>query len=411
MVKYDEVKKIAKKCLKCKNPSCVKGCPLNNPIPEILTLIENDKITEASDLLFSNTLVSGICSKLCDVARTCFGNCILSKKNNGVEFFKVEEYLSDKFNEDYFLPQQKNNSQNAIIFGGGISGIILAIYLSLSNIKVKLIEKENKLGGVITQTLPNFRYDDSIINKYVNILNKLDVDIIYNKEFGRDYKIEDTLKYDICIFAMGTQIVKNSMYNEDYFLNSLDILKKVKRNEDIISNKTILVIGGGNVAMDVARTLNKYDNNVQIVYRRDIENAPASKKEINDAIKEGVVFNECLAPIGFNVINDKLESLQVEKMILVDDPSSNRKMFKGTKEYASINCDYVVWAVGLDADYGYLKEKLPELFNEDGWIKEDGIIKNNVQYYATGDYLTGASNFAKAVNISKQIYKKVVEKL
>ena len=142
MEKFQEVKKIAKKCLKCQNPLCVKGCPLNNPIPEILTLIENDNIVEAYNILFKNSNVPYICSNLCDKEKSCYGNCVLNKKQDAVPFYIVEEYLSSFYNEDKFEKPLTNN-KNAIVIGSGVAGINASIMLALEGFNVTIVEKEN----------------------------------------------------------------------------------------------------------------------------------------------------------------------------------------------------------------------------------------------------------------------------
>ncbi len=410
MKKLEGVKKIAQKCLKCENPLCSKACPLNNPIPLILELIQNDKIEEAKTLLFNNSNATFICSKLCDFKKNCYGNCVLNKKGTPVPFYEVEEYLSSFYSDKYLIKDHKLDGLKIIIFGAGLSGISFAIDASRFGADVTLVEKENRIGGVLYTMLPRFRFDDSVISVYEEILNNLGVKVELNKEFGKDYLIEDTKEYDLCIFANGLDKFKNTLGDSKYLLKSDQILKLAKENKYLIKDKKVLVIGGGNVAMDVARTLNNSNNNVHIVYRRNIENAAASQKEIADAINEGVIFKECVAPVSMNFDCDVLKSLTVEKMNLVDDGSA-RLNFVKTGIYEEIFCDYIVEAIGQNGDYEYLKKNLPNLFDESGWIKEEGIKENNTFYFATGDYLTGASSFSNATSVSNKIIRKVIEKL
>lgn len=410
MKNLDDIKKIAKNCLKCKNPLCVKACPINNPIPEVLKLVEEGLIDDACHLLFNNTNSSLFCSKLCDVSRSCYGNCVLNNKQKAIPFYEVEEFLAPYYDLKYLDCDDSLTKKSILIVGSGLSGISLAIDFARSGASVTIVEKDNKIGGVITQSLPNFRFDDSIITKYEDILKALNVKICLNTEFGKDITVDDTKQYDVCVFAMGSSISKSTLGNNEYILNPFDVLNNAKKGITTIQNKKILVIGGGNVAMDVARTLNKASNEVEIVYRRDILNAPASLKEINDCINEGIVFNECLSPVSVVSKQDGFNGLIVEKMELFEDGSS-RKSFKSTGVTFMIDAEYIVEAIGQNCDYDYLKNNLSNLFNESGWIIEDGLKVDSTYYFATGDYLTGASNFANCTNVSKQIYKKVKEVL
>lgn len=410
MKKIQEVKKIAKKCLKCKNPLCVKECPLNNPIPEILTLIENDNIIEACNILFKNTNVPYICSNLCDKEKSCYGNCVLSKKQDAVPFYIVEEYLSSFYNEDKFEKTLSNN-KNAVVIGSGVAGINASIMLALEGFNVTIVEKENRIGGVVNNSLPKFRFDDSILNIYERILNKLNVNVLLNKEFGIDISFEDLLKYDVCIFAMGTMESKLNFEKSQYVIDAIEILSEYKKGISIINDKKVIVTGGGNVAMDVARTLIICNNDVTIVYRRDLENAPSSKHEINLAKDEGVKFLECYSPVSLNTEEDVLKSATFEKTILVNDPTSSRKKFEKTGIFENIECDYVVEAIGQNANYKYIKEKLPEMFNQDGWPINECVKCENTLFICAGDFNLGASSFAKATAHSKNAVREVLKNI
>lgn len=410
MHNFEEIKKIAKKCLKCKNPYCVKGCPLNNPIPEIMTLVEEDKITDACELLFNNTNVAYICSNLCDKEQSCYQNCILNRKNNPVEFYKVEEYLSSFYNKDIFNKIEENNKK-AIIIGSGVAGINASILLRKEGYEVTIVEKENRIGGVIHNTMPRFRFDDSILNTYEDIFKHLKIKVLLNTEFSKDILFEDLFKYDICIFAMGTMESKKNFEDNAFVLDAIKVLENCKKGNSDINNKKVIVTGGGNVAMDVARTLIRFKNDVTIVYRRDLENAPSSKHEIELAKDEGVKFKECLSPVSLILEDNNLLAAKFEKTILVEDSTSSRKKFETTGIFENIECDYIVEAIGQNAEYGYLKNKLPEMFNNYGWPIDDCVKLNKTLFMATGDYNLGASSFAKATNHSKNAVRKVLENI
>ncbi len=409
MMNFDEIKKIAQNCLNCNQPLCVEHCPLHNPIPEVLSLIKEDQIQQAADLLFNNTNASPICSNLCDFNRQCYGNCVLNHKQKAIKFYEVEKYLSQYYK--MFGKKMDLRTEKVAVIGAGISGLSVAIDLAIKGYNVTIFEKNSQIGGVLTDTIPPFRFDEEIIEVYQKLLGKLEIVVHYQQEFGQNLLLDDLSIFKYVIMAMGTQSSKKTLENSPYHLDCLEILRRGKKHQLQLSNKTILVIGGGNVAMDVARTLKRAGNIIHIVYRRDILNAPANQNEIKDALKEGIIFDECLAPIRCIYEDDVLKALEVEKMMLVDDPSSKRKTFQKTGEFLTISCEYIVEAIGLNAQYDYLKSKLPTFFNEKGWIIDEGYVKYHNQYIlATGDFFSGASNFAKAAAEAKKTIQKM-EKL
>lgn len=411
MKKIDEVKEIAQKCLKCQNPSCVKCCPLGNDIPHILEEVANNNTEEAKAILLNTTFSSLICAKLCDFKRSCYGGCVLNHtKYEAIPFYEVEDYLASLINVSDFHIKDNQNPKKIAIIGAGISGIIASMLFRMSGHLVTLFEKNDKIGGVITDSLPEFRYDSKVISRYQDILEHLGVNINLNVELRKNLFIEDLEDFDVVLFAMGTTNSKRLFSNYDDIFDGMDILRKAKRKEKYLENRNVVVIGGGNVAMDVARSLVRNNNTVTIVYRRNLENAPASQKEINDAIDEGVKFRTLLAPVRPIYENNKLVGLVTEITKIIEKNDSGRKSFIGTGENMVVLCDAIVEAVGLDADYTYLKEQIPTLFGDNGWIKDDGIVCYNHQIItACGDYLTGASTFAKASKNTLEIVSKILE--
>lgn len=411
MKKIDEVKEIAKKCLKCQNPSCVKRCPLGNDIPHILKEFANNNIEKAKAILLNTTFSSLICAKLCDFKRSCYGGCILNNtKHEAIPFYEVEDYLASLISANDFQIKDNPNSKKIAIIGAGISGISASILFRMSGHLVTLFERNDKIGGVITDSLPEFRYDSKVISRYQDILEHLGVKINLNVELSKNLFITDLEEFDVILFAMGTPNSKRLFPNDNDIYDGMDILRKAKRKENYLKNRNVIVIGGGNVAMDVARTLIRNANTVTIVYRRDLENAPASQSEIQEAIEEGVQFRTLLAPVHPLYENNKLVGLKTEITKIVDKNDGSRKSFLGTGDMTAVLCDAIVEAVGLDADYAYLKEQIPTLFSDIGWIKDDGIVRYNHQIIATcGDYLIGASTFAKSSKNTLEIVSRILE--
>lgn len=405
MKKIKEINEIARHCLKCSNPSCVKFCPLGNSIPQILEAVSNHNIEEAQSILLKTSLFPFVCGSLCDHSKTCYGGCILTKaKKDGVIFYEVEKYLGKTLDETLFTKEKQTPSEKKVaIIGAGVSGLASAIVLAQKGYVVDLFEKNDCIGGVITESLPDFRFDDQMIHVYEKILKKLDVHVHYQKEFGKNLILSELNTYDIVIFAMGTALSKTILAKNQSIFDGLDILKKSKHHQNMIQNQEGIVIGGGNVAMDVARTLVRNHNLVKVVYRRDLANAPASPKEIEEAIKEGVVFEELKAPIEAVFEKGVLTGLLVEKTRLEENSNlennSKRKNFVLTGEKEVVTGSFIVEAIGQDADYQVLKAAYPAFFDERGYVKNPGVFQTDLGNIIafTGDYYLGASTFAKAL--------------
>lgn len=403
--KLDNIKNIAQRCLKCKKPLCKEYCPLHNNIPVILNYINNDQIVEAKKELLKTTNMSFICSKLCAHEKSCYGHCALRNTSDGsIAFYEVENYLSSLISEsDYEKNNQTKIKSKIAIIGAGVSGINVAIELAKLDLDITIFDKNNQIGGVITDSLPNFRFNDNVVNVLVAILKKLNVEMVFNKEFGNNLNFDDLNDFDYIVFATGTMLSKKIFEDNPFVYDGIKLLEDGKNNIQNINNTNILVIGAGNVAMDVSRLLIRSDNKVNIVYRRNIANSPASKKEIEMAIKDGVNFIELRSPkqLVFDKSN-KLIGLEVEITELIKDGNSTRLSFKSTGKYETIPCDIVVEALGTNANYDYLKSFIPNLLDENGWPNSKIYQYKNKKVLLTGDYLTGATSFASAVATSNK---------
>ena len=410
--KLDNIKNIAQRCLKCKKPLCKEYCPLHNNIPVILNYINNDQIVEAKKELLKTTNMSFICSKLCDHEKSCYGHCALRNTSDGsIAFYEVENYLSTLISERDYEKISNNKIKSKIaVIGAGVSGMNVAIELAKLGLGVTLFDKNNQIGGVITDSLPNFRFNDNVVNTLVAILKKLNVEMVFNKEFGNNLNFNDLNDFDYIVFATGTMLSKKIFEDNAYVYDGIKLLEDGKNNIQKINNANSLVIGAGNVAMDVSRLLVRSDNKVNIVYRRNIANSPASKKEIEMAINDGVNFIELRSPkqLVFDKAN-KLIGLEVEITELMKDDNSTRLSFKSTGECETIPCDIVVEALGTNANYDYLKSFIPDLFDEKGWPNSKIYKYKNQKVLLTGDYLTGASSFAGAVATSNKTIELIKE--
>lgn len=388
-----EVAKELKKCLHCKKPSCIDGCPVNTNIPKIIEYLENDELQKAIELQYQYNSISFICGELCDHNRQCIGKC--NNKKNLVNIGTICKYLGLKRLEKDIILKEKNNINIAVI-GGGVSGLVCAELLLEAGFNVTIFEKQNYLGGVLKDTLPDFRYDKTILDNWLSRLIKLGLKAEYNYSFGDNLNFDNLKKFDEIIISTGAPLPKR-LFSENFTFDALSILKEISEKKCRITNKEIIILGGGNTAFDVARSLKRLNNSVTIAYRRDIANSPASKNEIMLAKEEGINILECLSPNDIIIENNSLTGINFYKTELIDS-GENRKSFKTTNELISINCDIVVEALGASPNLSKILNFNSSLLDQYGYAK--GICNDHL--YIVGDAFLGPSSFVKA-NLTSRI--------
>ncbi len=402
-----KIQEIVNLCITCKNPSCSEYCKLHLPINDIIKLLQEGKEEQAATLLYCNTVFPFVCGELCDINRKCYGHCIKNKVGKAVKFSEIESYLGKKYIKNIkYVPKFTLNYQPALI-GGGITSLAIAIRLITNGIRPTIYEKMSNLGGVLSNSLPDFRYEKTNYQKIIEFVTK-HADIYYEKELGKNLFFDELKKYDDVVLALGTSINRRSLNDESVFqaielLEDADARKKIK-------NQKVVVLGGGNVAFDIARTMQKEGNDVTIAYRRDMASAPATVDEVNIAIHEGVKFKECISPVEIIKKNNKVYGLRMEKMELFDD-GSTRLNFKNTGILIDLKADIVVEAFGSAPDYQYLKNLYPSIFDDNGWIILDDNNQTKIpNLYVGGDYATGAKDFNSAISSAEVISKSLIKK-
>lgn len=394
---------IASQCLNCKTHPCNSLCTLKMPINKILNFVKQNKIEEAAKLIYSYSCFPFVCGALCDHEKKCEGSCVLSKKQNGVKYHEVEYELGKAYINELYKKKNENTNHKVAIIGGGICGMTVAIRLLQNGITPVVYEKETKIGGILTNALPTFRYNKDLFNQVINYLES-HIEIKYNQEFGKNLLIEDLNDYDDIVFAYGCYKERSS-FKESY--KAISLLKN-KELLNSITNKKVVVIGGGNVAMDISRSLIKLGNDVTIAYRRDLANSPASQKEISETLQDGVKVYECVSPLEINYQNEVITSIKFQKMELYND-GSTRLMFRPLDEYLDIPCDIIVEATGSSGDYSYLQRVYPEIFNSKGWIDTNLSFQTSIAHiYVGGDLNTGPMDFCSAAASGEIIAKSII---
>lgn len=410
----DNIKQKAEYCLNCKNPQCRTGCPLGNNIPAFIQKVKEDNLEEAYKILCETTAIPAICGRICPHQKQCQGKCIRGIKSEPVSIGEIEAYVGDwALNNTNSLLNcckdiQEKNKKVAVI-GGGPSGLTAAVFLRKNGYKVTIYEKQKDLGGILKRGIPEFRLSNEIVEKTIEQILALGIDVQCEKELGKNLYLVDLKKeYDAIYLSIGANIPrKMAIEGEElegvYGGNSL----LENQNHPDYTNKKVAIIGGGNVAMDCARTIKRMGaEQVVVIYRRSEAEMPAESKEISDAKKEGVEFlflNNIVKILGTN----KVEKIECIKTELVQKEGETRKSPVNIENSNYIlNMDYVVMAVGGEVD-----KDLIEKCNISTTTKKYVQVNENNQtsdekVFAGGDVVGQNSTVAWAASDGKMLQVK-----
>lgn len=407
-----EIEEIRSYCLNCKNSQCkIKGCPLNNCIPEFIHEIDSKK---AYEILCNTTVLPAICGRICPHEKQCEGSCIRGIKGEPVSIGAMEAYIGDlSIENNYELPIEVNErakDKKIAVIGSGPAGLTCAAFLARKGVKVTIYEKHDKIGGLLTHGIPEFRLPRKVVEKTIEKILDLGVEAKLNQELGRDFEIEDLAqKYDAVFVAIGANIPAkmnvegenlNGVYGGNYLLEY--------NKHPNYTGKKVAIIGGGNVAMDSARTIKKLGaSEVYVIYRRAEEQMPAEKKEIADAKKEGIEFlfqTNIVKILG----KEKVEKLECIKTELVKKEGENRLSpvnIEGSN--FSLDMDYVVMATGSKPENNII-EKFEK--NEYGYIKIDENMQTSInKVFAGGDVVGQKATVAWAARSGRDAAEKILK--
>lgn len=391
----------AKRCLQCKNPRCQKGCPIGTDIPEMMKLLLEGDIHQAGEKIFENNPLSVICSMVCPHEKQCEGNCILGKKSNPVHISTVENYISDYSLDIMKLKPKATDMGNIGIIGSGPAGITIAFILALKGYNITIFEANDKIGGVLRYGIPEFRLPKDILDRIKDKMEEIGVIIRPNTLIGPVLTVEDLFRDGYDALFIGTGVwnpnklnIKGESLGHVHF--AIDYLK----NPEVYKlGNRVCVIGAGNVAMDVARTaLRKGVREVFIMYRKGMEDIPATEYEIDYAKIDGVKFELYKTPV--ELTKEGVKYLKTQRI----EEGDKVKFVEITDSVGLFECDSIIVAVsqgpksnivsntkGIDID-----RKGLVLTDENGRTTREGV-------FASGDVVTGARTVVEAVNYSKDV--------
>ncbi len=414
-----EVEEKVNYCLNCKvKPCSLKGCPLNNHIPDFIQALKKEEYFEAYKILSETTVLPGVCGRICPHEKQCQGSCVRGIKGEPVSIGELEAYTFDKVHElgyhlsDCYEKVEKKDKKVAVL-GGGPAGLTCAAFLAKEGIQVTIYEKYDYLGGLLMFGIPNFRLPKEIVENTVKDILDLGIEVKYQQELGKDFTLKDIEKeYDAIFLSIGANCSsKMGVEGED--------LKGVYGGNELLEynlhpnykGKKVIVTGGGNVAMDCARTINRLGaKEVTVVYRRAEEQMPAEKKEIQDAKTEGVKFafqNNIVKILG----NEKVEKVELIKTKLVQKEGESR-LSPVNIENSNYQVDvaYIVMALGSKPQE-YVKDLGLEL-NKWGNIQVDEEYKtSNPKVYAGGDLAGMKGTVAWAAKSGREAAKNILKNI
>ena len=394
----DEILEKANYCLNCKvKPCSKKGCPLENDIPKFISQVKEENYLEAYKTLSKTTVLPGICGRICPHEKQCQGSCVRGIKQEPVQIGDIEAFVFDKAMEqknslyDIYkteIERNKNsNNKKVAVIGAGPSGLTCAAFLAKKGIDVTIYERYNYLGGLLVYGIPDFRLPKEKVKQTVDEILNLGIKVKYNMELGKNFKLDDIInEYDAIFLGIGAnKSTKMGVEGEDLSgVYGGNELLEYKSHPDY-EGKTVAVIGGGNVAMDCARTIKRLGaKEVKIIYRRAKEQMPAENKEIEDAKKEKIEFlfqNNIVKIIG----DKKVEKLELIKTKLVEKETDSRPVpvnVEGSNYI--IDVDYVIMALGSKPE-DYVKDLNLNL-NKWGNIEvNENYQTSNPKIFAAGD--------------------------
>ena len=411
----NNIKQKAEYCLNCKNPQCRIGCPLGNNIPAFIQKVKEDNLEEAYKILCETTVMPAICGRICPHQKQCQGKCVRGIKSDPVSIGEIEAYVGDwaLSNQICHKNIQENNKKVAVI-GGGPSGLTAATFLRRKGYQVTIYEKQKDLGGILKRGIPEFRLPNEIVEKTIEQILALGINVQCKKELGRNLELADLEKeYDAIYLSIGANIPrKMAIEGEElegvYGGNSL----LENQNHPDYTNKKVAIIGGGNVAMDCARTIKRMGaKQVVVIYRRSEVEMPAEEKEIADAKQEGVEFlflNNIVKILGKN----KVEQIECIKTELVQKEGETRKSPVDIENSNYImDMDCVVMAVG-----GKVDKDIIEKYNIETTSRKYVQVNENNQtshekVFAGGDVVGKNSTVAWAASDGRKVANKIIEYL
>lgn len=418
----EEAMEEATRCINCKNAQCIKGCPVSINIPGFIEKVKEGKIEEAYQIISESSALPAVCGRVCPQESQCEGKCIRGIKGEALSIGKLERFVADYARENGIRPQgaEKKNGKRVAVIGSGPSGLTCAGDLAKLGYEVTIFEALHEPGGVLVYGIPEFRLPKSaVVAKEIENVKALGVKIETNVVVGKSVTIDELLEeegFDAVYIGSGAGLPKfmgipgeqaNGVFSANEYLTRSNLMKAFDENSNtpIMRGKKVAVVGGGNVAMDAARTALRLGAEVHVVYRRSEEELPARVEEVHHAKEEGIIFNLLTNPT--EILEDEkgwVKGIRCIKMELGEpDASGRRRPVEIPGSEFDMEVDTVIMSLGTSPNplissttkgLEVNKRKCIVADEEFGKTTKEGV-------YAGGDAVTGAATVILAMGAGR----------
>ena len=422
----------AHRCLDCGNPYCEWKCPVHNYIPDWLKLINEGNIIEAAELCHETNSLPEMCGRVCPQDRLCEGACTLNDGFGAVTIGSAEKYITDKAFEMGWEPDMTYRTwtdKKVAIVGAGPAGISCADVLTRSGVKSHVFDKHDEIGGLLTFGIPEFKLEKKVVKKRRSVLEKMGVEFYLGKEIGKDINFQDLYdEYDAVFLGMGTYTpLEGGFRGEklphvykalDYLISNTNKMLKIQKNPEEFINlkgKNVVVLGGGDTAMDCNRTaIRQGAKSVKCLYRRDEKNMPGSKREVINAKEEGVEFEFNIQPIEI-MGEDSVEGIKVVRTELGEADQNGRRVPVSIPDSETIiEADAVIIAFGFRASPAEWFKDFNIATKNNGLVDAAEKQKykfqtSNNKIFSGGDMVRGSDLVVTAVWEGREAAKSIIE--
>ena len=428
----DEAVEEAQRCLGCKNAKCITGCPVNINIPAFIAQVKEGNFEEAYKIIGESSALPAVCGRVCPQESQCEGKCVRGIKGDAVSIGKLERFVADWAKENGIkpVPAAEKNGHKIAVIGSGPAGLTCAGDLAKLGYDVTIFEALHKAGGVLSYGIPEFRLPkDKVVAAEIENVKSLGVKIETNVIIGKSVTIDELLKdegFEAVFIGSGAGLPMfmgipgenaNGVFSANEFLTRNNLMKAFDENYDtpIFHGKKVAVVGGGNVAMDAARTALRLGAEVHIIYRRSEEELPARKEEVHHAKEEGIIFDLLTNPVEIlEDENDWVKGIRCVRMELGEpDASGRRRPVEVEGSEFDIDVDTVIMSLGTSPNPLISSTTKGLEINKRKCIvaAEDTGATSKAGVFAGGDAVTGAATVILAMGAGKEAAKGIHEYL
>jgi glutamate synthase (NADPH/NADH) small chain len=412
----------ASRCLQCRRPRCVEGCPVNVPIKDFIQLVTQGDFIAASKKIKEKNALPAVCGRVCPQEDQCEKACVLGRVDDPVAIGKLERFVADYeavHGSEPTPSSQPRMPRRVAVIGAGPAGLTCAAELAQMGYRVTVFESLHEPGGVLVYGIPEFRLPKDIVKREVEYITKLGVEFALNVPVGAALDVSELREqgYDAIFIGVGAGLPimldipgENAVgvYTANEYLTRVNLMRAYAFPEydtPVSRGKNVIVIGGGNVALDAARTaLRLGAESVTIAYRRTEAEMPARREEIEHAREEGIAFEFLVAPVEILTENNRVSGVRFQRMELSEpDESGRRRPVPIPGSFEALPADLVITAIGTRAN-PLLPRNIPGLeLTERGYIKADEEGRTSLPYvFAGGDIVTGAATVILAMGAGKK---------